>query len=120
MADPTSTAAGGFAAGASAFTIALLGVDHYIVLAAFIGAGFGVVCSPKLGLGRTISVFVFMTFGACFVGPLLAELFGVISGQGVRGVTFFAAALLHAAFAAALTQIEPVIAAWAKKLGANR
>lgn len=119
MADPTSTAASGLAAGASAFTVALLGVDHYIVLAAFIGAGFGVVCSPKLGLGRTVSVFVFMTFGACFVGPLLSELFGVTSGQGIRGVTFCAAALLHTAFAAALTQVEPLVAAWAKRLGAK-
>lgn len=125
--DLTATAASSMATGASALTVALIGVNHYILLAAFAGAGMGVTLSEKLGLARTLWVFLFTTVGGAMVGPALAT--GLAGWTGAawlgtemtqRAVTWAVSALLHAFLAAALGRVEPLVRGWTGRIGAEK
>lgn len=125
--DVTANIAGSMATGASAYTIALIGVDHYILLAAFAGSGLGVTASERLGLARTAWVFFFVMIGGAMTGPALAEgLSSWLSAPWLHGtlmqrfITFVASALLHATFAAALGRVEPLLRGWAARIGAEK
>jgi hypothetical protein len=122
--DVTAHAACAAATGASAFTCGLIGVSHYLVLAAFCGAGLGVTLTPPLGPLRTVLVFAFTTVGGAMVGPVLAQVaaewwhLAWLDTTAVQAATTWVlSALLHTLIGALLTLVAPAVRAWAKKAG---
>jgi crotonobetainyl-CoA:carnitine CoA-transferase CaiB-like acyl-CoA transferase len=113
MPEPTSASLAAFAAGLSAVTLALFGVDYYSLLYALIGALLALARSEQMGRGRAVVYVLLATFagavlgnlaaaqlaspsrfvaiGACLVGGIVAQAFATVIFNTAPGLSDLAA-----------------------------
>jgi hypothetical protein len=81
--EPTTQTATALAASLSGITLALLGVDYYSLLYAFVGALFALYEAERMGRGKAVLFAVLSTLAGAVMGSLLPQLVGSWAGAQI-------------------------------------
>lgn len=120
MADLTTAAAASASAGFTAATVAIIGVEPSTLFWSFVGAGLGLSWAAATGRFRAIAVFSSVTLGSALCGTWAAQVYFAGGPLASKGISFLLAVVAHPLLSAAITQLQPIAAGWADKLGAKR
>ena len=109
MADITGTAASAAGAGIGAAVLALTGVEPHQLLAAFMGAIFGIGFAPEMGRLRAAATFVAVVVCAAILGKWGAVRWFDASSLSAAACAIGAGAFMHPAAALLVKELPGVL-----------
>lgn len=119
MAEPVSAPLA-IAAGISATTLALLGVEPQALAWGMVGAIFGAPLAPPAGRYRQVLVFLGVTLASALLGTVAAETFGPASRIGRNAWCLVLGGIFHPLSAAVVAAVPNLVATMLHAFAARR